>query len=207
MVLLYGAAATAESNANTYTDGAISQEVTDRNAAIATAKGEAIADANSYTDGEIAQEVIDRNAAIATAKSEAIADANAYTDAGLALKLDLTGGAMTGPISMGGVNEITDLAEPSTLQSAATKNYVDTQISGTIDAAFFEGTFVDTDWTLSGGVYTLSVLHGTVSVAPKVSCYVLGNLVEFAVVVIDNLTIELKSNIAAPASVIVGVSK
>ncbi len=202
-----GAAATAESNANTYTDGAISQEVTDRNAAIATAKGEAIADANSYTDGEIAQEVIDRNAAIATAKSEAIADANAYTDAGLALKLDLTGGAMTGPISMGGVNEITDLAEPSTLQSAATKNYVDTQISGTIDAAFFEGTFVDTDWTLSGGVYTLSVLHGTVSVAPKVSCYVLGNLVEFAVVVIDNLTIELKSNIAAPASVIVGVSK
>lgn len=163
--------------------------------------------ANSYTDSAIAQEVTDRNSAIATAKSEAIADANSYTDAGLALKLDLTGGAMTGPISMGGSNEITDLAEPSTSQSAATRNYVDTQISGTIDAVFFEGTFVAGDWTESGGVYTLSVLHGTTSTAPKVSCYVSGNLVEFAVVVIDNITIELKSNIAAPASVIVGVSK
>lgn len=204
-----GAAATAESNANSYTDSAISQEVTDRNAAIATAKGEAIADANSYTDGEIAQEVIDRNAAIATAKSEAIADANAYTDLGLDTKLDLAGGAMTGPISMGGVNEITDLADPTTSQSAATKNYVDTTISGTIDAIFFSDSFVAADWTYDAvkGYYSLEVAHFVNSSNPKVSAYVSGNLVEFAVQVSDANTIVLKSNIAAPASVSVGVSK
>lgn len=79
-----GSAAQALTDANAYTDSAISQEVTDRNSAIATAKGEAIADSESYTDGAIAQEVIDRDAAIATAKSEAIADANSYTDTQIA---------------------------------------------------------------------------------------------------------------------------
>lgn len=201
------AADTAQGNAGAYTDSAIAKEVTDRNSAIATAKGEAIADSNSYTDGAIAQEVTDRDAAIATAKSEAIADANSYTDSGLALKLDLTGGAMTGPISMGGVNQITDLAEPQYDHAAATKYYVDSVVSGTVNAAFFEQSFVDTAWTLSDGVYTLSVEHFTISTAPKVSCYVSGNLVEFSVVVINNYTIELKSNIAPPASVLVGVSK
>lgn len=153
-----GSAAQALTDANGYTDSAISQEVTDRNSAIATAKGEAIADSNSYTDSAIAQEVIDRDAAIATAKSEAIADANSYTD--------------------------TEIAAQS-----------------------FSSSFADTDWTLSDGVYTLSVAHGVSTSTPKVASYVSGNLVEFAVVVIDANTIELKSNIAAPASVSVGVSK
>lgn len=75
-----GSAAQALTDANSYTDSAISQEVTNRNSAIATAKSEAISAGKSYTDGAIAQEVIDRDAAIATAKSEAIADANTYTN-------------------------------------------------------------------------------------------------------------------------------
>ena len=218
-----GSAAQALTDANAYTDSAISQEVTDRNSAIATAKGEAIADANSYTDGEIAQEVIDRDAAIATAKSEAIADANSYTDTGLALKLDLTGGTMQGDVDFDGRNisnvtlvtaylqttldannnTISNLSEPSSAQDAATKNYVDSQLG----SAVFSGTFADTDWTLDGGVYSLEVAHNIDSSTPKVASYVSGNLVEFAVVVIDANTIELKSNIAAPASVNVGVSK
>ena len=49
-----GSAATAESNANDYTDNAITAEVSARNSAIATAKSEAIADANAYTDAEVA---------------------------------------------------------------------------------------------------------------------------------------------------------
>jgi hypothetical protein len=45
-----GAAATAQSNAEDYTDTAISTEVTNRNDAIATAKSEAISAAEDYTD-------------------------------------------------------------------------------------------------------------------------------------------------------------
>jgi hypothetical protein len=218
-----GAAATAESNANSYTDSAISQEVTDRNSAIATAKGEAIADANSYTDGEIAQEVIDRDAAIATAKSEAIADANSYTDTGLALKLDLTGGTMSGTIDMSdniignatienavlanplnaNGQAISNLENPKNAQDAATKSYVDAQFN----AVSFSDTFADTAWTLAGGVYSLEVAHNIDSSTPKVSSYVSGNLVEFAVEASNSNTIVLKSNIAAPAYVSVGVSK
>ena len=63
----------AEADANTYTDGKISTEVTDRNSAITSAIG---------------TEVTDRNSAIATAKGQAIADANAYTDAEVAALVD-----------------------------------------------------------------------------------------------------------------------
>lgn len=74
----------AQAAAEKHADDAVAQEVIDRNAAIATAKGEAIADANEYTDGQIEAEVTARDAAIATAKGEAITDANGYTDGKIA---------------------------------------------------------------------------------------------------------------------------
>ena len=98
-----GSAATAQGNAEDYADGLISTEVTNRNSAIATAKGEAISSSNSYTDSAISTEVSDRNSAISsaistevtnrnsaisTAKSQAIADANSYTDAEVAALVD-----------------------------------------------------------------------------------------------------------------------
>ena len=61
------------SDAEDYTDNAISTEVTNRNNAISSAIG---------------TEVTDRNSAIATAKGEAIADAEAYTDAEIAALVD-----------------------------------------------------------------------------------------------------------------------
>jgi hypothetical protein len=75
-----GSAAAALADAEDYTDSAISTEVTNRNSAIATAKGEAINTAEDYTDSAISTEVTNRNNAIATAKSEAIGDSNDYTD-------------------------------------------------------------------------------------------------------------------------------
>lgn len=124
-----GSAATAESNANSYTDSAIAQEVTDRNSAIATAKSEAIADANTYTDTQIA-------------------------------------------------------------------------------AQSFTSSYANTDWVLQGsGIYTLDVTHNLNSSVPKVSANVNGSLVEFYVKVDSANLIQLVSNIAPPASVIVGVSK
>jgi hypothetical protein len=49
-----------------------------------------------------------------------------YVDGGLANKLNLAGGTMSGAIAMG-TNKITGLGDPTALQDAATKNYVDNQ--------------------------------------------------------------------------------
>lgn len=75
-----GAAATAQSNAEGYTDSAISTEVTNRNSAIDTAKGQAISASEGYTDSAISTEVTNRNSAIATAKGQAISTSEGYTD-------------------------------------------------------------------------------------------------------------------------------
>jgi hypothetical protein len=57
-----GSAAQALTDANAYTDSAISQEVTDRNSAIATAKGEAISTANTYTNNQTTVKLVDTTA-------------------------------------------------------------------------------------------------------------------------------------------------
>ncbi len=49
----------------------------------------------------------------------------AFVIAAEALDLHLTGGTMSGAINMGGVNKITSLQDPTLIQDAATKNYVD----------------------------------------------------------------------------------
>lgn len=89
--------------AKSYADGLVSTEITNRNSAIETAKGQAIYTAEGYTDSAISTEVIDRNlaidsaintevtnrnSAIATANGQAIADAGAYTDAEIAALVD-----------------------------------------------------------------------------------------------------------------------
>jgi hypothetical protein len=62
-----GYATAAETAANGYTDGKITQEVADRNGAISTAITTEIGDRNTAINAAIAQEVIDRNSAITTA--------------------------------------------------------------------------------------------------------------------------------------------
>jgi hypothetical protein len=57
----------AEADANSYTDGKISQEVADRNTAISSAITTEIGDRNTAISAAIAQEVLDRNSAITTA--------------------------------------------------------------------------------------------------------------------------------------------
>jgi hypothetical protein len=134
-------------------------------------------------------------------------------------KLDKSGGTMSGSINMANNailnpylsnatlsdalnaddKAIINLADPTNLQDAATKNYVDSQS--------FSANYDDVIWGLIDGVYTLSVAHNVNTSTPKVASYVSGILVEFAVVVVAANTIELKSNIAPPASVSVGVSK
>jgi hypothetical protein len=57
-----------------------------------------------------------------------------YVDTADALKLNLTGGAMSGAIAMG-TNKITGLGTPTATADAATKGYVDTSVANVIDSA------------------------------------------------------------------------
>jgi hypothetical protein len=57
-----------------------------------------------------------------------------YVDTADALKLNLSGGTMSGAIAMG-TNKITGLGTPTLTADAATKGYVDTAVSNLIDSA------------------------------------------------------------------------
>jgi hypothetical protein len=96
----YGSAATAETNANGYTDSAISTEVTNRNSAIATAKGEAIADAESYTDGEITTALTTAQGYATTAQG----NAEDYTDNAISTEVTNRNSAISDAIA----TEVTD---------------------------------------------------------------------------------------------------
>ena len=57
-----------------------------------------------------------------------------YVDTADALKLNLSGGTMSGNIAMG-TNKVTGLGTPSASADAATKGYVDTSVSNLVDSA------------------------------------------------------------------------
>lgn len=107
---------------------------------------EAEADTNAYTDAEksklgaieagatadqIASEVpFTPNGDIAASDVQAaIQEVRDDTDTKLGLKLDLTGGTMSGAIAMGG-SKITGLGAPTATADAATKGYVDSALEG-----------------------------------------------------------------------------
>lgn len=77
----------ATSNSESYTDSAISIEVSNRNSAISTA----LSSAESYTDGAISTEVSDRNSAIQTALNTA----ETYTDSALSIAESYTDSAIS----------------------------------------------------------------------------------------------------------------
>jgi hypothetical protein len=91
----YGAADTAEGNANDYTDSAISTEVTNRNSAISTAKGEAISDANDYTDTAVSGALTTAQGYATTAEG----NANDYTDTAISTEVTNRNSAIDTAIS------------------------------------------------------------------------------------------------------------
>lgn len=81
-----------------------------------------------------------------SASSDAVT--KSYADTGLALKLNLAGGTMSGAIAMG-TNKITGLGDPTAAQDAATKAYVDTAVQG-LDAKASVRVATTANITLSG---------------------------------------------------------
>ncbi len=79
---------------------------------------------------------------------------------GLATKLNLTGGTMTGAIAMG-TNKITGLGTPTANQDATTKVYVDTLVN-TASSALTD--YVDAE---TGNVYSLAKDYTDTQVATK----------------------------------------
>jgi hypothetical protein len=83
-------------------------------------------DMNAGTAGTITGLSAPTNATDAATKT--------YVDTADALKLNLSGGTMSGDIAMGG-SKVTGLGTPTNTADAATKGYVDTSIANLVDAA------------------------------------------------------------------------
>ena len=111
--------------------------------------------------------------------------------------VDISNATLTTALDAGNF-QINNVSDPTLDQDAANKKYVDDQLADNT----FTDDYVSGSW--SSGV--LTVAHGLGTVAPKVVAYVSSELVEFAIAVVDGDTITLTTNIAAPASVKVGVT-
>jgi hypothetical protein len=128
----------AVTSANSYTDGKIATEVSDRNSAISSAISTEVSNRNSAISTAVAN-LVDAAPAALDTLNELAAALNDQVDAnGLAVaignKLPLAGGTMTGAIAMG-TSKITGLGDPTAAQDAATKAYVDAEITSSESAA------------------------------------------------------------------------
>ena len=127
---------TAATNASTAITTA-NTAATDAASAVTTANTAASDAASAVTTANTAAS--DASSAVTTANTAATDASNAVSTANAASaavsgKLDKSGGTMTGAIDMGS-NLINAVTDPVSAQDAATKNYVDTEISGLVDSA------------------------------------------------------------------------
>jgi len=130
-----GYADAAEIAANGYTDSEISTEVTNRNSAISTAKGEAISSSNGYTDSAISTEVTNRNSAISTAKSEAISTSEGYTDSAISSEVTNRNSAISSAISTEVTNRNSAISTAKSEAISSANSYTDGEIAALVDSA------------------------------------------------------------------------
>jgi hypothetical protein len=130
-----GSAADAQDAAETYADGLISTEVTNRNSAIATAKGEAISSSNGYTNSAISTEVTNRNSAISTAKGEAISTSEGYTDSAISSEVTSRNSAISSAISTEVTNRNNAIATAKSEAISSANSYTDGEIAALVDSA------------------------------------------------------------------------
>ena len=126
-----GSAAQALSDANDHTDSAISTEVTNRNSAIATAKGEAISSSNGYTDGEI-------TSALTTAQgyaNDAESNANTYTDGKISTEVTDRNSAISSAISTEVTNRNSAIATAKSQAIADANSYTDAEVAALVSSA------------------------------------------------------------------------
>jgi len=176
-----GLVATEAQDRYTAITNAINTEVTDRNSAISSAISTEVSDRNSAITSAINTEVTDRNSAIATAKSQAIQDSKDYTDAEVAALVDQApalldtlnelaaaiadnpnyatdaANAVAGRVAKSGDTMTGDLTLPGapTLNlHAATKGYVDGEITTALSTAQGYADSAETDAVATANSYT-----------------------------------------------------
>ena len=164
-----GSATTAKNDAETYADGLISTEVTNRNSAIATAKSQAITTAEGYTDNVIsnlvngAPSTLDTLAEIASALGS---DANLSTTLtnSIALKAPIASPTFTGTVSgvtkaMVGLGNVDNTSDANKPVSTAAQTALDAK------APLASPTFTGTVTLPTGTVTSAMILDGTINTA------------------------------------------
>lgn len=155
-----------------------------------------------------------------TAREAALnAESAARTEAIATLQSDLNTG-LDAEIARATAAEVAiaaDLAtETSNREAAITQEVTDrdaaidainTTINHRINDLSSDYTIFAEDWSFNDNVYTVNQFHGKNNYSPKVACYFSGELVEFAVEVIDADNIKLKSNITPPSILQVGITR
>lgn len=130
-----GSASDAQDAAESYADGLISTEVTNRNNAIATAKSEAISDAADYTDGEITT-ALSTAATDATNKANAAeANANDYTDSAITQEISDRDSAISTAITNLNLSGTYDALGAASQALSDANDYTDGKVADLVDSA------------------------------------------------------------------------
>ena len=202
----YGAAASAQSSAATYTDGKISTEVTNRNNAITSAISSEVTNRNSAITSAISSEVTARDNAISSAISSEVTARNSAIGSALTTAEGYTDSAINSEVT----NRNSAIATAKSQAISTSEGYTDTAISNEVtnrnsaittaknDAESYADGLISTEVTNRNSAIATAKSQA-ISSASTYTDTAISNLVNGAPAVLDTLK-ELADAIADDAN-------